>query len=114
MTRRGRRANTIRKLPIKLYLEEHLVARMEMLLLDPLTGRIPYGAQSKFISHLIEAHFRKNQSSEHTQTTPIHTKMAHILGFEPDIDKTLNRADNSAVSPPSTSPPSTPTQDIPK
>jgi len=102
MTRRGRRANTIRKLPIKLYLEEHLVARMEMLLLDPLTGRIPYGAQSKFISHLIEAHFRKNQSSEHT-------KMAHILGFEPDIDKTLNRADNSAVSPPST-----PTQDIPK
>ncbi len=52
-----------------IYISEHLSNKVELLLLDPLTGRTRYGAKGQLVEKLLTEYLR-SQTSEASPTSP--------------------------------------------
>jgi hypothetical protein len=67
---RGRKANTERSIRWRVEVREKIAAQVELLLLDPVTQQIEYGARSALINRLLEAWLdsqRKRPEVEETE-----------------------------------------------
>jgi hypothetical protein len=57
--RPGRKPSSIRPVPWLVYVPEDIAAAIELELVDPVSGRVPYAARGKLINQLLRQWFNE-------------------------------------------------------
>ncbi len=79
MAKRGRKAQDEQKVPYNALIPEGLAAKIDLLLLNPMTGKIKYGARSQLIEKILRR-WLEEQISAGSEAEPFTPDLGRYAG----------------------------------